>query len=349
MKRIQKVGIIGLILLFSTLAIVAEAQTNLNSIFDEISYKERVNVSLEFDVNALTSDIRNVDKHPAVFRFKDKNGKLQTWNVKLNLRGKYRRMYCSSMPPIKINFSKKDLAAANLAKFDDMKLVTYCVEDKAIAKELILKEYLAYKIYNEITPESFRVQLLKISYIDTRTGKKQKQTAILIEDTAQLKDRLQANKHPTKLSIPKEEFDQNQVKTAAIFQYMVGNADWDLNSSKNVKMLEKKGKAMAIPYDFDFSGFVNAPYAVPKSNLGLSNVRDRMYLGFEKEATEIKESLQLYTSKRKTIKNLIEDFKLLRPLARKDLVQYIESFYVNLDQIIINPATVDTPIILSDE
>ena len=37
---------------------------------------------------------------------------------------------------------------------------------------------------------------------------------------------------------------------------------------------------MSADSDFDSSGFVNAPYAAPDEQLGLSSVRDRQYRGY---------------------------------------------------------------------
>ena len=105
---------------------------------------------------------RNTEKHPAVFSFTDQSGAVQTWNIKVNLRGKFRRTRCENLAPLKLNFKKSELKAAGLAKFDDMKLVTHCMSSKSDAKALLQKEYLAYRLYNELTENSYRVQLLKI-------------------------------------------------------------------------------------------------------------------------------------------------------------------------------------------
>ena len=37
---------------------------------------------------------------------------------------------------------------------------------------------------------------------------------------------------------------------------------------------------MPVPYDFDFSGLVDAPYATPPTSVAVSNVRQRRYRGF---------------------------------------------------------------------
>ena len=40
------------------------------------------------------------------------------------------------------------------------------------------------------------------------------------------------------------------------------------------------GTVIPIPYDFDFSGFVNPPYATPPEELHISDVRQRYFRGY---------------------------------------------------------------------
>jgi len=115
------------------------------SIFDVMNYQEVLSVTLEADFAAIDASRRSADSHKAVLTFQDEQGIEQTWNVKLKNRGNFRRMKCE-MSPLKIEFKKKDLKAAGLAKFDDMKMVTHCVRNKSEAKALLKKEYLAYKL-----------------------------------------------------------------------------------------------------------------------------------------------------------------------------------------------------------
>jgi hypothetical protein len=40
------------------------------------------------------------------------------------------------------------------------------------------------------------------------------------------------------------------------------------------------GTVIPIPYDFDFSGFVDPPYATPPAELQIDNVRQRKFRGY---------------------------------------------------------------------
>ena len=190
----MKENIFTFIFLISASFIFANETTAPVSIFDKMNFEEVLEVTLEADYVEVLANRRSEEKFPGKLKFTDADGQPQLWNVKLEIRGKFRRMKCVEMPPLKINFDKEDLAAEGLTNSNDFKLVTQCVEDTKKAKNLLLKEYLAYKMYNELTDASYRVQLLKINYQDSHTGDKKVHWAFLIEDTAQLRARLGAKK-----------------------------------------------------------------------------------------------------------------------------------------------------------
>lgn len=326
-----------LVLLFTflTLSLFAQTTDSQKSIFEVMNHKEVLSVTLKADFAALDSARRTKDKYPAIFSFEDENGAMQTWNVKLETRGNFRRMKCE-MAPLKINFKKKELKAAGLAKFDDMKLVTHCISNKMEAKALLQKEYLTYKLYNQFTEFSYRVQLLKINYVDINTGKKTKHWAFLIEDTAELRNRVQADaKVENILSLPRDTFHDGMLKIVSIFQYMIGNADWDLEVGRNVKYLIKKGKVVPVPYDFDFSGLVNAPYAIPNPNFGIPTVKTRIFLGFKEDMEQIRSTLAYFKTKRLDILQTVDAFRVLDPTKRDEIIYYIDTFYTSMSKIVL--------------
>jgi hypothetical protein len=61
---------------------------------------------------------------------------------------------------------------------------------------------------------------------------------------------------------------------------MIGNTDFSIYALHNVRILAAEGARYApIAYDFDFSGLVDAHYAVPDPRLGIKDVRTRLYRG----------------------------------------------------------------------
>lgn len=319
-------------LLMPSIGIASEPAPQ-ESIFDLMNYKEVLQIELETDVENLQENRRFTDYQPASLRFKDATDEWQEWDLKVRIRGNYRRVHCSEMPPLKLNFKKSGLKAAGLSKHDDLKLVTHCIEDKQLAQDLLMREYLAYKMYNELTDNSFRVQLLKITYKDSKTGKKLKQWGFVIEDTAQLKDRIDAEACEKCLNSSLEDFDGDNAKLVAMYQYVVGNSDWDIRNGRNIKLLRQNDKIIAIPYDFDFTGVVNAPYAVANPNYQMKFVRDRIYLGFEELLAQMHNTLFYLEGKQEEMIRVVKRFKHLPYNSRADIIEYLEVYFDHMEDI----------------
>ena len=318
------------------------------SIFDEMHYKEILEVTIESDFENLKKNRRNEEYQIAKVAFKNQTGELQNWNAKLRLRGKFRRMNCENLPPLKLKFKKSDLEEAGLAAFNDMKLVTQCTPDKYAAQDLIKREYTAYKLYNEISNYSFRVQLLKITYIDVNTGNKSREWGFLIEDTAQLRSRLGLEKCDSCYNKPIEAFVAKELRLVSVFQYMIGNPDWRIDHVQNVKLLLKGDKIIPVPYDFDFSGLVDAPYAIPLGSKGMTDIRQRIYLGFEEEPTNLYNALYSIYGNRALLVNMIEDMKYISRISRDDMKAYLMEFFDDFENIKTAPHPKSDWVILSD-
>lgn len=327
-------GLGALIYLLATVSLTAnvtspqggDPQTK-QSLFDQLQHQDILELSLEMDMVELMANRRNEDKIAAKMTFTDAFGVIQNWDAKVNVRGKYRRSRCAAMPPLKLDFSKKDLKAAGLSTFDDMKLVTHCAENEAEAKQLLLKEYLVYKLYNQITEESFRVQFLKITYIDSKTGEKNKNYGFFIEDTAELRARIQAKKWENPIGIAADSIDQEQLKRVAVFECMIGNVDWDYSRGHNVKVLNKNGKAIFIPYDFDFSGLVKAPYATLKTEIGQTSMDERFYLAYPEDLAGIESTLALFRAHQEDLIQTVKSVKPLNLHSKRETIQYLDDFF----------------------
>ncbi|MEN0050433.1 MAG: hypothetical protein AAF806_25435 [Bacteroidota bacterium] len=327
MNRAKYLYTISILLLIN---ILIYASPNNPSIFDQLDQEEVLQATIELDIAALTeADWRDEGKHRAVFSYEDENKEKHFWNIKLQKRGKFRRLHCEGLPPLKMFFDKEDLEQEGLAKFNDMKIVNYCLEDKETARELILKEYLAYKMYNELTEESFRVKLLKVNYQDVQSKRKLKQWVILIEDTAEMRDRIGAKKYKMNPEIADNHFDTSRIQLTALFQYMIGNADWDMLLEKNAKVVEKDDKVITIPYDFDFSGLVNPPYGTANTRYNLTTLTERVYLG--PTGGHLSSIIRYFDSKKDELAAIIETNRWLSGESKETMVAYLDSFYDDLN------------------
>lgn len=303
------------------------------SIFDVMSQSNTLTITLIFNVQEIIDNRKSEKKQPGILTFLDKRGVLQNWKIDVEARGVFRRYNCPEMPPIKLNFKKSDLKEKGLSKFDDYKIVTHCIEDYESAKAVVLKEYLAYKYYNSITENSFRVQLLKINFVDSQTGIIRQHFGFIIEDFALLRDRVGAEKCKNPLGLTKDEINREEYKKLALFQYMIGNSDWSLRQVRNVKIMLLNGKNVVVPYDFDFAGLVLAPYARVNSDYGLTSLRERVFLGFEEDLKDMEAVKKRFKKRKGKFRRKAKYFHHLHKVHRKSVLIYLKSFYKNLEDI----------------
>ena len=319
-------------LLISILFLFIQDSTERKTIFEEMHYQQVLEVEIETDIKQLKANIKTENYQPATITFEDAQGNEQNWEMKIRPRGRFRRRVCT-FPPVKINFDKDNLKARNYEKHDELKLVTHCTEGEE-SRENLLREYLVYRLYQVISPVHYRAQLLHIKYIDRENNIRLKRYGILLEDEKELSSRLNAELCEDCYSLPKDSFAQENLRIHSLFQYMIGNSDWSLTMARNLKLLKDKetGEFYIAPYDFDFSGLVNTSYARPDPSMGLSSIRDRVFLGMAQSDAELQKAIALFEAKREELLNTVDSFKLLKRSSRKDIMEYIQSFYEELEK-----------------
>ena len=250
-----------------------------------------------------------------------------TERVRIRARGNFRRQYCY-IPPIKLNFKNK--TSPKLAKLDELELTNTCRPGTEY-EQLVYKEYLVYKIYNVLTPKSQRVRLVTLTLEDS-AGKKSPihYPAFFLEDF----DAVAKRNKCKEVKIDKlhtENTDREQMTLVAIFEYMIGNTDWSVYANHNIKLIQGKdsttSKPYAVAYDFDYAGLVNAPYAVPDEQLGIPDVRTRVYRGFPREMKELKDMSKLFLEKKDSIYATIKDCTALSARNREEMLRYLDDFY----------------------
>jgi len=288
---------------------------------------------LEFDMRRLIREKNRNEYQDAVLYFLESDGDTSLHSLRIRARGHFRKAHCR-FPPIKLNFQQTGQQAAYLNDVNKLKLVTHCHQSRTY-QQYLLKEFMIYRMYNLLTDNSFRVRLLIIEYRDSEGKMKSMENyGFIIESNTLLSNRLNSVM-VERLNIPTWETDHYQTNLMALFQYMIGNPDWAIPKLQNirlVKSIENQGKPLAIPYDFDYCGMVNAHYAIPHEDLEIQSVRTRIYMGYclpeEKE-------YQLYFNEFLEIKNnmyaLVQGSTLLEEKHREEMIRYLDSFYEILD------------------
>ncbi len=302
------------------------------SLMDVMNFHKVINLTIVANIDSIYANKTTEKTTEGTFSFKLKKGKSYSFKVELKTRGRFRRAICD-LPPLKLNLQKKELRSAGFHDYDEFKLVTYCLENDARSRELVLREYLVYKLYNAITPFSYRVQLVKLTIEDVQQkGKKINTWAFLIEDDKEFAKRLGVKECECLGQTP-DNLDDFYEKLNAVFQFMIGNTDWDILMLRNVKLMEKEdGKLAPVPYDFDFSVIVRAPYLRPNQDVGQSIKMERIYMGMRREDRDMQTVTAYFRSKKGELIRIIEGFRELDSYASAEMVQYLESFYSMIDR-----------------
>ncbi len=253
--------------------------------------------------------------------------------VRIKSRGVSRREYCA-FPPLKLNVKKTDFDNEYLDEQKTFKVVTHCKNSYQF-EGYLLKEYLAYKMYNRLTDMSFRVRLIRMRYEDKpEEGKKPRKAeekyGFIIEPVGSVAKR--NGMINLKLdNLTQQDMDTAQMSLVAMFEYMIGNTDWSIPGRHNMKLLKAmdyhRPRPYPVPYDFDYSGFVNADYAVPQEGLPISSVQQRYYLGICVPERYTDAARELFLKKKKDILGVLEDFPYLGKHEKKQAIRYIEDFY----------------------
>jgi len=247
--------------------------------------------------------------------------------VMLEVRGNFRLNNCN-IPPVRIIFDYDD--ASTFKKLKATKLVNSCKIGPDY-DQYLLKEFVIYKMYNMLTGLSFRVRLLDIEWKDSAGKKKSfNEHAFLMEDIKDVEKRNNCVGW-TNGDLYQEQTNRRQMTIVSVFQYMIGNTDWAVPKRHNIKLVissaDSTGKPYAVPYDFDWSGFVNTDYAVPDEILGIENVRQRVYRGFPRTMAELEEVFELFNIQKAPIYAMINGFSLLTASSKKEMLRYLDDFY----------------------
>ncbi|MEL7119480.1 MAG: hypothetical protein AAFO07_08570 [Bacteroidota bacterium] len=340
-QMVLRLGLIAILIIAIALPVYSQNTTSNSpeSIFQYLQDQanEVLEVELAFDMAYLLDNRRQEEKADAVLTFKGQDKQPQKLNLGVQLRGKFRRQVCG-FPPLMLKFKKKELKAMGLNDHNDIKLVTHCLEDRFAGNTNVFKEYLAYQLFNEVTDASFKVQLVRITYVDTEKNyMKTKRWGFIIEDTDEMAERLGGTECENCLAMSLDSLNHSNENLISLFQYMLGNEDWSSIMVRNIKIVDlPNDEKKIVPYDFDFSGFVNASYALPNSDFGLTAVVDRVFQGYQVSDETFWENIQLLQSKQKRFVEIIKDFKLLDGPSKKQVIAYLDTFFESIADVEMN-------------
>jgi len=284
---------------------------------------------------------------PGQLAFVDAESGEVVLDVGIRTRGRYRQQYkVCPFAPLRLNFKKDQTKKTLFTKANKIKLVTHCKARSSRYSQGVLKEYLAYRIFNTITDSSFAVRLLRVNYVDGESGKLSGVNfAFLIEEDERLAKRLGLKLSKLERTSTKN-LDGVHTNLASVFQYLIGNTDFSpIAGAQNetcchnsVLLDPEGGPLLSVPYDFDMSGIVNAAYATPNPRFRLRSVRNRLYRGRCINNKHLDATLQTYRDHKDEIYALINDFDEMASPTKRYVSKFLDDFFATIN----NPKRVES-------
>lgn len=313
-------------------------------------------ISLTGPFRTLTNEAKySLKPYPATLTVTDGAGAAQTLPIQVRARGATRRKYYCEFPPIYLLFDK---AAAKGSLFHGqrrLKLVAYCQRAPDFEQRVRL-EYLVYKLYNLITPMSFRVRAAEVTYRSSPADAGFTRFGYLIEDIRSVAGRNDREevKGPSRV-VSMAQLDPHATTRAAMLEYMIGNLDWDFLAASagetcchNSRLLAAPGARPAtardvapVPYDFDLTGFVNPSYALPPKGFPIETVTERFFRGYCAMDGEIPSVAAEYLARRADMRALIDREPGISASVRDKTERYLDGFF----DILADPARLQSQLI----
>ncbi len=258
-------------------------------------------------------------------------------HVQVRTRGNFRAdpENCD-FPPLRVNLPRDSLEGTVLEGLDRLWVTTHCRDRDPLYEQLVLREYFAYRVYNLLTDISVRVRLVRITYVDS-DGRRDPVTryAFIAEDYNDT-----AGRHGWEVlrvrGVLPNQYEQDQLSLYEVYQYMIGNTDWAVVRPRrgeewcchnSIPVGTFVGPVLPLPFDFDWSGLVNAPYARPNERLGIRSVRERRFWGICRPREELEAAFPIFNERRQDIYDLFRNQQDLDPRYLEETVEYLDEFY----------------------
>lgn len=326
------------------------AAQSANTLFAEST---NIDVVIEGPISELVRRAASsTDPYPALMTIA---GGPDRYEMEIAPRGVSRRtLGICQFPPLRLNFQTSAMRGTVFQGQNRLKLVTRC-RNGAQYEQINAREFLAYRLYNLITPISYRVRPVRVTFRDNaRGGREQVHQGFVIEDVDDIARRARL----VEIDVQPGEVTSSQLNPVAatryaLFQYMIGNLDWDMVEGRtgeecchNSRLLAASATSRAdlspAPYDFDYSGLVDAPYAVPPAQLSsVRDVRTRVYRGYCRFNEHIPAVATEFLAQRQAIAAAISSEGWLNEASRREAQRYIDGFF----DIIADPARLERQVV----
>lgn len=259
--------------------------------------------------------------------------------ISLELRGINRRTTeTCDFPPLRVTFTASPPATSLFAHQHRLKLVTHC-RNPVSFQQYVLLEYSIYKMFNVLSPHSFRVRLANIDYVNADGRPIMSRIGFFIEGLKAVAKRNGMKESHAPERIPVTDLNPSEAARYGLFQHMIANHDWSMRAGPagkecchNAELIGPlgPGTTIPIPYDFDFSGFVNAPYATPPEEFHINSVTTRVYRGYCMHNAAVVEAARQFREERPQLIAAVTSTPGLEPRTQQRALGFLDSFFADI-------------------
>lgn len=259
--------------------------------------------------------------------------------VALSVRGITRRSAdICDFPPLRVQFTSPPPAGSDFAGQKKLKLVTHCKNSPSF-QQYVLLEYSAYKMYNLLTPHSFLVRLANVDYRESDGRPIVSRIGYFLEDLSDVAKRNGTVQTHAPNVIAESDLSPPDAARYALFEDMIANHDWSMragpegkNCCHNAELIGPlaPGATIPVPYDFDFSGFVDTPYATPPDALHIDSVRQRVYRGYCADNADVLAVARQMRDARPQLLAAISSTPGLDPQRAARAISFLDGFFADI-------------------
>jgi len=322
----------------------AHAQTNAPLFASD----DAIEITLRAPIRVLVNRRARRPDVAGLISYEAQTGETIELDVEVTPRGVSRLELCR-FPPLRLNLKRGQVAGTVFAGQNRIKLGTRCMDNDRYEQYMLL-EYLAYRIYEQVTELSFKVRLATLRYVDIdRDDRVEVAPAFFIEHIDGLAERAGMRAIEQEGGFKPVDMAPEPLALYGLFQYMIGNTDWSAirategrECCHNTDILgprEGTTGLIPVPYDFDQVGLVNTPYAEPGEGLRIRSVTDRLYRGLCSGNDYIETAIERFNAARSSIEALFETDRL-QDEYRSDALDFLDGFY----EIVNDPAQLQSEI-----
>jgi hypothetical protein len=242
-------------------------------------------------------------------------------------------------PPLRVELTKPAPAGSLFEHQHHLKLVTHCRRNPDFQQKVLL-EYSAYRLYNLMTPLSFRARLANIDYLDESGRPYISRVGYFLEDFSDVAKRNGLTQAHMPSLIAVSQIDPNAGGRVAVFEYMISNYDWSMRAGPkgtecchNIRLATDRpgGLVSPVPYDFDYSGLVDTSYAVPPEGIPITSVRQRNYRGYCSQLAQARTAAGEMSARRADFLASFASVPGLDPKEQAKAADYLKGFFADVD------------------